>query len=79
VELFSALFFPVRARGVSFMASLAFPQTRLGKVTESETDFARLELMLMQTGRDYGWMAIAQMAGLTPIENDKPLDDEVDD
>jgi len=59
---------PVRgARGVSFIASLAFPQTRLGKVAESKSDFAQLELNLMQVGRDYGWMAAAQMAGLTPI------------
>jgi len=79
VELFADLFFPIRSRGVSFMASLAFPQTRLGVVTETETDFEKLELTLMQVGRDYGWAAVAQMSGLTPIENDKPIDDQVDD
>jgi hypothetical protein len=79
VELFCDLFFPVRTRGVSFMASLAFPQTRLGLVTETETEFAQLELNLMRAGRDYGWQEVARFAGLTSIENDKPMDDQVED
>jgi len=70
VRLFEALFFNVRERGDGFRASVMFPETRIGAVVEAEKDFHELDLMLMRTGRDYGWKEVARLAGLRPMEDE---------
>ncbi len=79
VELFATLFFPVRSRGISFLASLAFPQTRLGAIKEAEAEVDNLELTLMRLGRDYGWQEVARAVGLKGIEHDNSIDNQVEE
>lgn len=68
VRLYEALFFSVRSRGGAYGVSRAFPQSRLGAVTEAEKGCDEFEQILMRIGRDYGWREVARMAGLIPIE-----------
>jgi hypothetical protein len=70
VRLFAALFFNVRGRGEGFRASVMFPETRIGAVVEAEKDFHEIDLMLMRTGRDYGWKEVARLAGLRTMEDE---------
>jgi hypothetical protein len=68
VQLYVGLFFDIRNREGSFALSTIFPLTRLGAVAEAAMgadDFAR---SLMRVGRDYGWKAVAQLAGLLTVE-----------
>lgn len=55
VRLYEALFFSVRSRGGTYGVSRAFPQSRLGVVTEAEKGCDEIEQTLMRLGRDYGW------------------------
>ncbi len=63
---------------MSFLASLAFPQTRLGAIKEAETEAENLELTLMRLGRDYGWQEVARAVGLKAIERDNSIDHQLE-
>jgi hypothetical protein len=69
VSLFEGLFFNVRNREGTFVLNTIFPQTRLGAVREAELDYSEVDQTLMRVGRDYGWKAVAQLAGLLAIED----------
>ena len=69
VKLYEGLFFNVRNREGAFTIKTVFPQTRLGAIREAELDYNEVDLTLMRVGRDYGWKAVAQLAGLLSIED----------
>ena len=69
VQLYAGLFFAVRNREGTFALNEIFPLTRLGAVREAELDYNEVDLTLMRVGRDYGWQAVAQLAGLLTIED----------
>lgn len=64
VMMFERLFFNVRNRENLYDVNLAFPLTRLGAVVEAEKGYDDPERTLMRVGRDYGWRAVADCAGL---------------
>ena len=68
VRLFESLFFSVRSRETTYVLDQVLPGTRLGAVEEAHRDYTQEDLIMMRTGRDYGWQEVARLAGLSPME-----------
>jgi hypothetical protein len=80
IELYESLFFNVRGRDSLYLATAIFPSTRLLAIKDAETGPTLTASMMMQMGRDFGWKAVARMAGIIPVvDSDNSTDRQVEE
>jgi hypothetical protein len=79
VELYEALFLNVRGRERLHLAAAVFPSTRLLAIRDAERGPRLIGPLMRQTGRDFGWKAVARMAGIIPVADDRPAEQQIEE
>ena len=81
IGLYSDLFFNVRDRLEDrwYISGIVYPETRLGGILEVEKECEISELIFIRVGHEQGWKAVAKLAGLMTLAEDRDADKTLDE